>query len=223
MDAYLLADFVKARPGQRIIDLGTGTGLVPILLATLTPGLQLTGVEIQPRLLAVARRNAEANGLTHAINFLEKDIRNIGRDLGAGSFSQVVSNPPYYKLHAARVNPSKEKALARHEVAITLREIVRAASSLLERHGTLNLVFTPARLPELLKEMEAHKITPSRLRSVHSHAAERATLVLAAGMKGSRCGLTMEQPLVIHKERGEYTAEMEALYERTSAVHWPDA
>jgi len=214
---------VQTRAGERIIDLGTGTGIVPILLATFHPGLELVGVEIQPRLAAAARRNVAASGLADSINILEQDIRTITGTIPPGQFSQVLSNPPYYKLHTGRVNPSTEKALARHEISLTLQELVKAASGLLETHGTLSLVFIPERLPELLEEMEAHDIAPRRLRFVHSYANTPATLVLMAGVKGAQSGMTVEPPLIIYSQKGKYAAEVEALYGRASAVRCADA
>jgi tRNA1Val (adenine37-N6)-methyltransferase len=197
--------------------------MVPILLATFHPGLELVGVEIQPRLVAAARRNVAANGLADSITIREQDIRTITGASPPGQFSQVLSNPPYYKLHTGRVNPSTEKAVARHEICLTLQELAKAASGLLEKHGTLSLVFIPERLPELLEEMEAHHIAPNRLRFVHSYADTGATLALAAGEKGARGAMTVEPPLIIYRERGIYTAEVEALYKRGAAVRCSDA
>lgn len=197
--------------------------MVPILLATFHPSLKLVGVEIQPRLVMAARQNVAANGLADSIKILEQDIRTITGAIPPGQFSQALSNPPYYKLHTGRVNPSTEKALARHEISLTLQELVKAASGLLETHGTLSLVFIPERLAELLEEMEAHHIAPRRLRFVHSYANTRATRASVAGVKGAQRGMTVEPPLIIYREKGKYTAEVEALYERAAAVRCSDA
>jgi len=222
MDAYLLAGFVRAKPGQRMIDLGTGTGTVPILLASFHPGLSLVGVEIQPRLAAAARANVAANAMADKVEILEQDVRVITRFLPAGHFSQVVSNPPYYKLRTGRVNPSMERAMARHEIALTLQQLVETASVLLEDRGVLNLIFTPERLPELLGEMKTHRIAPNRLRMVHSYRASPATLALVAGTKDGRSHMAVEPALIIYEKNRRYTAEVEALYGRAAGLRWMD-
>ncbi|MCW7752736.1 methyltransferase [Desulfobotulus sp. H1] len=207
IDPLLLADHAQPRPGEHFVDLGTGCGVLALLLATQTPQIRVTAVELQSDLASLARNNVIANNLQHCIHIIEKDMRLLSqRDLG-GPADGVIINPPYFKYHSGRLNPLNEKAAARHEITIDLPGWVLTARKLLKKSGRLYCIFPADRMAELLSTMANNRITPKYLRCVHSLAKNQARLILVEGRMEARHGLTVAPPLVLYKNPGEYSDE----------------
>jgi tRNA1(Val) A37 N6-methylase TrmN6 len=214
VDAVLLAHFFTPRPNEAILDLGCGCGVIPLILAYRWPHLQQTGLELQPQLATLARRNVAANGLAERIDILEGDLRAVSNLFTPGQFQRVVCNPPFYRSSGARLNLDPERRLARHEVAADLVEVVAAAGWLLHKGGRVDLVYPAERLAPLLATLRGAGLEPKRLRVVHSYPGSPGKLVLVEGVKGGGEELEILPPLFIYREAGgEYTAEMARCYE----------
>lgn len=208
LDALLLADFASVRKGARVIDLGSGNGVVALALAALHPSVKATGLEIQPEMARRAERSAALNRLSERVSFIHGDVRAAAALFGAESFDAAVANPPYRTVSSGRINPDLEKRHARHEILAGLDDFLRAAARLLKRGGTMALVYPTTRTIDLLSGMRNRGIEPKRLRCVHSSTRGDAALVLVEGVKGGRCEVKIMPPLVVYARKGEYSAEM---------------
>ena len=208
----LLSSFVRLKKGGILMDLGTGNGILPILLSAKTSGAHFTGLEIQSYAVDLARRSVEYNGLQQRISIVEGDIKDTKAIFDAASFDCVVSNPPYMTGGHGLINPEAPKAVARHEILCTLTDIVGAASYLLKENGAFYLVHRPFRLPEIFSEMTKMRIEPKRLRFVYPTALKEPVLVLIEGRKGGKKRLKCEKPLIIYGSDWEYTGEVRELY-----------
>jgi tRNA1Val (adenine37-N6)-methyltransferase len=215
VDAVLLARFARVKKGGRIADLGTGTGVLPLLLAHLTDAPVIYGIELQEDLARRADRNVILNGLQDRIRILQGDIRQIAGMLPAGAADLVVTNPPYRAPGSGRIAPVGERAAARHELAGSVADFIAAAGWLLQPGGRLAVIYLAERLTLLLTSMSVTGIEPKRLRLVHSRAAADARLVLVEGCKGARAGLQVEKPLILHGDGAaadKYSAEVTRMY-----------
>ena len=212
MDAVLLAGFAKVKPGEKILDLGTGTGILPILLEARTKGASFTGLEIQPESADMAARSVRLNHLENKVHIVNGDIREADRLFGAGSYHVVTSNPPYMTdLHGIK-NPNEAKAIARHEILCTLEDVVSQAAKLLAPCGRFYLVHRPFRLAEILTCLCSHGLEPKRMRLVHSYEDREPNMVLIEALKGGRSGMTVEKPLIIFEKPGVYRSEIREVY-----------
>lgn len=208
MDAVLLAGFAKVKPGERAVDLGTGTGIIPILLEARTKGEAFAGLEIQPESADMARRSVKLNRLEDRIRIVTGDIKEAEQIFGAGSHQVVTCNPPYMtNLHGLK-NPGEAKAIARHEILCTLKDVVFQASRLLVPGGRFYLVHRPFRLAEIMNCLCSFKLEPKRMRLVYPYADRKPNMVLLEALKGGRSGMTVEKPLIIFREPGIYTDEI---------------
>ncbi len=211
LDSLLLARFVELQGRERIVDLGTGNGVVAFSLAVLNPDVEVAGVEIQDAMTERAKRGAALNGLEERVRMVRGDVRDVEDLFAARSFDAAVCNPPYRPPRSGRVNPDRERLLARHEVEGGVADFVRAGAWLLRHRGRMCLVYPSERAVELFAVMRQHGLEPRRTRFVHSFAGSPATLVLAEGLKGARASLTVLPPLVIYQREDEYTDEMAEL------------
>ena len=201
LDALFLADFAAGRRGARlgrVLDLGCGGGVIALALAARDPGAELVGVELQPELARLARKNAALNGCEGRLTIVEGDLR-ARLPLAAGSFDLVVSNPPFTAAGAGRT-PRPDRAAARQELTCTLADVIGAARRYLRPRGALALVFPAERLPDLVANLVGAGLRPRTLRAVHSVPDEPARRVLVWAMAGYRGGVTVEPPLVVHEE-----------------------
>ena len=212
MDAVLLSGFARVKPGEMTLDLGTGTGIIPILLAAKTRGRHFTGLEIQPESADMARRSVLLNGLEERISIVEGDIREAAERFDAASFDVITSNPPYMTGNHGLVNPNLPKAIARHEICCTLRELVAATEKLLRPGGRFYLVHRPFRLAEIMTELTAHHLEPKRMRLVYPFVDKEPNMVLIEAMRGGRPRITVEKPLIVYKEPGVYQDEIYDIY-----------
>ena len=211
LDALLLARFAVVRKGKRGIDLGTGNGVVALILASREPSLKITGLEIQAEMAERAARSAALNGLSDRVSIVQGDVRAPEGIFSAGSFDIAVCNPPYRRLASGRINPNDEKRVARHEIKANLGDFVRAAAYWLCRGGAMSVVYPATRMTDLLQTMREKALEPKRVRPVHSFAGSEAALVMAEGIKEARSGLKIMPPLVVYTDERKYTPEMSAI------------
>jgi tRNA1Val (adenine37-N6)-methyltransferase len=212
IDAVLLAHQITPRRGdRRVVDFGTGCGILPLLLAYRNAALDITGVEIQPSLAQRARENVLANELGHRIRIVESDLQAVNPQTLGFSADLVVSNPPFRPPVSGRINPDQERALARHEIALTLEGLLRAVRRVLKTGGYFWTIYPTQRLPELIRAMQDLNIEPKWLRMIHARENSGAKLVLIAGVKAGLAGLSAGPPLVIYGRTGQYSEAVKAM------------
>ncbi|RGO26212.1 tRNA1(Val) (adenine(37)-N6)-methyltransferase [Dorea sp. OM02-2LB] len=200
MDAVLLSDFAKVRIGEKVLDLGTGTGILPILFAGKTKGQHFTGLEIQPESAEMARRSVAYNHLEEKIEIVTGDIKEAGRLFQPAFFDVITVNPPYMADQCGIQNPQDAKAIARHEILCNLEDIFRESKKLLpEGKGRFYMVHRPVRLAEILLKMSQSHIEPKRIQLVHPYVDKEPVMVLIEGRSGARPGVRIEPPLILHE------------------------
>lgn len=212
MDAVLLSGFVRVKPGESVLDLGTGTGILPILLEAKTKAKRFVGLEIQEESADMARRSIAVNGLEEKITIEDGDIKEASRLFGAASFDVVTTNPPYMTGQHGLVNPDLPKAIARHEILCTLEDVVREASRVLKENGRFYMVHRPFRLAEIFQVMAQYRLEPKRMQLVHPYVEKEPNMVLIEGLKGGKPRITVEKPLIVYKEPGVYQDEIYSIY-----------
>ena len=204
VDPILLADFVEARKGDRVIDLGTGSGVIPVCLAKRFKNIEIVGLELQESFVKAAREKtspfsppSQGGDGGCPIEIIKGDIRDVKSLFDAESFDIVIGNPPYRKADDGRINPDKEKAIARHEIEITLSEFIKAAKYLVKNMGSVNIIYHPYRLTELLSTMTENKLTPKRIQFIHPTIGSKAEMVMVEGIKNGRHELMVMKPLIL--------------------------
>ena len=212
MDAVLLSGFAMVKKGERVLDLGTGTGIIPILLEAKTEGEHFSALEIQREVADMAKRSVSLNGLEEKIQIVEGDIREASQIFGTASFDVVTSNPPYMNDAHGLKNPDLPKAIARHEVLCTLDDVAREASRVLKTGGRFYMVHRPHRLAEIITVLRGYKLEPKRMKMVHPFADRDANMVLIEAVKGGGVFLKMEAPVIVFKEPGVYADEIRDVY-----------
>lgn len=212
MDAVLLAGFSHVKEGEVVLDLGTGTGIIPILLEARTEGKHFTGLEIQPEMAEMAGRSVAYNHLEEKISIVTGDIREASQLFGAASFDVVTSNPPYMNDAHGLKNPDLPKAIARHEVLCTLDDVVREAARLLRPGGRFYMVHRPHRLIEIVTALTSYKLEPKRMKLVHPYVEKEANMVLIEAVRGGKSMIKVEAPIIVYKEPGVYTDEIYEIY-----------
>ena len=212
MDAVLLSAFANAKKGDKVLDLGTGTGIIPILMEAKTDAEHLTALEIQPESADMARRSMVLNGLEDKITVVTGDIKEAKTLFPKASFHVVISNPPYMIGQHGLVNPHGEKAIARHEVLCTLEDVIENAAALLVPGGHFYMVHRPFRLAEIMSTMVKHKLEPKRMRLVYPYIDKEPNMVLIEAVRGGKSRLEVEKPLIVYKEPGVYTSEIYEVY-----------
>lgn len=212
MDAVLLSGFATAKDGARVLDLGTGTGIIPILLAAKTKAAHLTGLEVQADSADMAGRSVALNGLEEKINIVTGDIKGADKLFHAASFDVITCNPPYMIGQHGLQNPSDAKAIARHEILCTLEDVISQAARLLVPGGRFFLVHRPFRLAEIIVMLTKYKLEPKRMRLVYPFADKEPNMVLLEAVRGGRPRLTVEKPLIVYREPGVYMPEIYEVY-----------
>ena len=212
MDAVLLSGFAKVKPGERALDLGTGTGIIPILLEAKTKGEHFTGLEIQPESADMAARSVAYNHLQDRIDIVTGDIKDASARFGAGSFEVITTNPPYMIGQHGIQNDTSAKTIARHEVLCDLDDILRESAKILKQGGRFYMVHRPFRLAEIFSKMVAYHIEPKRMRLVYPFVDKEPNMVLIEGLRGGKSRLTVEKPLIVYKEPGVYMPEIYDIY-----------
>jgi len=215
VDAILLSHFVKVKRNQRVLDMGTGTGILPILIAAKTEASWITGLEIQADIAAMARRSVEGNGLAHRIEIVEGDIKNVTSLLGAATYDVVVTNPPYTRVGSGLKNPQDSKAVARHELYCTLEDVLKNGVKMLKPQGEFYMVHRPDRLTDIMEGMRRLKLEPKVLRMVSPREGDAPSLILIKGIKNGKPGLIIMPQLNIYDRDGHYTPETQLIYGQT--------
>ncbi len=212
IDAVILAGHVRPRPADRIVDLGTGCGIIPLIIGFRHPGVKLYGVEIQQDLADIARANVKANHLEKRVEILPADMRTLKPSIVSGPVDQVVSNPPYHRISTGRINPDSQRAIARHELKVTLEDVLKAAEAMLRTAGKFVCIYGSDRLVDLFARMRACHIEPKFVRLIHSKAGTDARLALVEGVKRGNSGLIVGPPLLIYRRDGDYTDEIQRMF-----------
>lgn len=212
MDAVLLSGFVHVKAGEHLLDLGTGTGIIPILLEAKTEGEHFTGLEIQAESADMARRSVELNHLESKIDIIIGDMKDASKRFGASSFDVITTNPPYMIGNHGLQNEQNAKTIARHEVLCTLEDILRESAKLLPPKGRFYMVHRPFRLSEIMCMMTKYGIEPKRMKLVYPYVDREPNMVLIEGLRGGRPRLTVEKPLIVYQENGKYTDEIYEIY-----------
>ena len=213
IDAVLLAHHVRPRPGDRVLDLGTGCGIVPLILAFRHPDITIYGIEIQRELSDLGVFNVSNNRMLDRITILCQDMRKLKSTMIAGPVDLVVCNPPYRKSESGRLNPDHQRAVARHEIKATLPDVITAARRMLRTAGKFFVIYAAERAVELFTQMHANGIEPKMLRSIHSSRETAAKLVVVEGVRGGRPGTSIAPPLILYDEEGNYTPEVLHMFE----------
>ncbi len=212
MDAVLLTGFVGELKGESLLDLGTGTGIIPILLSAKTECKKLIGLEIQKDSADMAQRSVGLNSLEDRIEIVEGDIKKADEMFAPSSFDYITCNPPYMIGKHGIVNPESPKAIARHEILCDFEDIARVSAKLLKPNGKLFLVHRPFRLSEIFVTLTRYGLEPKRLRLVYPFADHEPNMALIEAVRGGKKRMTVEKPLIIFKEKDIYTDEVEELY-----------
>ena len=212
IESVLLAHFVSLPTNCRLLDVGTGCGIIPLLLATRRKAKEIVAIEIQSSLYNLAVENLSKNELLEKIRLLHGDFINLKLNAISEPFDIVISNPPYQKLNTGRINPNQEKAIARHELAIDLKSLTTRTDDCLKNGGIFTLTYPPIRLKEVLEQLSAHKLFPRRLRFIHGSQETESCSFLIDAIKGQRVNFSIEPPLFIYNKDGFYSSEMKKIY-----------
>lgn len=212
MDAVLLSGFAKVKKDEKVLDMGTGTGIIPILLRERTEAGHLTGLEIQQECAEMASRSVSYNGLESEINIVQGDIKGAAEIFGAASFHVVTCNPPYMIGAHGLTNPHLPKAIARHEVLCTLEDVISQAAKVLTDRGRFYMVHRPFRLAEIMNTLVKYKLEPKRMQLVYPFIDREPNMVLIEALKGGNSRITVEPPLIVYESPGVYTKSILELY-----------
>lgn len=214
LDPLLLTDFAGVRAGERCVDLGTGCGVIGLILARLCGDCQVTGIEFQQVMADIAARNVQLNGLSERVAIVEEDVVSLKAHFPVDSFDLVVSNPPYRRPGTGKVSPRVGRDDARHESTATLSDFLAAAKYLVKPSGRICLIYHTSRLPELMAQAALQKLAPLRLRMVHGNSRMDARMFMVELVKGRTGELRVEPPLMVRNEDGGYSDEKLRIYRR---------
>lgn len=215
MDAVLLSDFAKdIKQNSEIIDLGTGTGILPILLSEKTKNTKITGIEIQEKMAEMATRSVKLNNLENKIKIVNEDIKNLDKIFKKDSFDAVVTNPPYKENNTGLKNDYEGKIIARHEIKCNLEDIILASKLLLKDKGSLYMVHRPERIVDICELLRKYKLEAKVIKFIYPKAGENSNLILIKAVKNANKFLKIEKPLIVYKDNGEYTDEILKIYNK---------
>lgn len=212
VDAVLLANFAKVKRNANVVDLCTGTGIVPFILAGKTQASNLIGIEIQEEFVDMANRSAQYNNLQDKIKFISGDLKNVELIKSISKVDVVTVNPPYKLHNSGLINLNDKNAIARHEICCTLEDVIIACRILLKDNGRMYMVHRPDRLADILCIMRKHRIEPKRIRMVHPSVNKAPNIVLIEGQRDGGAFLKWESPLYVHNEEGGYTQQIIDMY-----------
>jgi tRNA1Val (adenine37-N6)-methyltransferase len=210
IDALLLSHFAELRPKDRVVDLGTGCGVIPLILIFRRKAEAVIGVEVQPSLAELARQNVSLNRFSSKIEIWEKDFKDLAGERGI--FDCVLCNPPYRRMGSGRVNPQEEKALARHEINASLEDVLRAAHHLLKNKGRFCSIYPASRTADLFQGLRRFHLEPKRVQFVHSRSQEDARLVLVEALKEGKTQIKVLSPFILYDSQNRYTVQGRELF-----------
>ena len=213
IDAVLLAYHAKPQAQQKALDLGTGCGIISLIMASRRSDLKIYAVEVQRELADLADANVHQNHLQDRIHVLCMDMKLLTLKMTSGPFDLIVSNPPYHKPGSGRINPDAQRAVARHEIKTSLIDVLQTTRRLLRTAGRFVTIFAAERTTDILSQMRNEQIEPKRLRMIHSNRDTDAKLILVEGIKAGRPGLKIAPPLFVYDGKGDYTTEVQQMFE----------
>ncbi|WP_312699833.1 tRNA1(Val) (adenine(37)-N6)-methyltransferase [Sedimentibacter sp.] len=213
MDAVLLTNYCDIKNNSTVVDLGTGTGIIPILLSGKRNYSKAYAIEIQEEVAEMAKRSVMLNDLQDKIEVLNIDLKDVLNHLPSNSFDAVISNPPYKLNNSGIVNPSDKKAISRHEIMCSLEDVISTASSLLKQYGRFYMVHRPDRLADIMCLLRKYRLEPKQIRFVHPRAAEKPNMILIRASKNGNPELKFDPPLYIYGEDGKYTKDVYDIYQ----------
>lgn len=211
LDAVLLAALPRPKPGDRVMDIGTGCGILPILLAFRNPNIQILGIELQGTLAKLAEKNVLANQMQDRVTVFNHDVRHLQSEMIGGTVDWIISNPPYRPAQSGRINPNAERATARHEIHLKLRDLIHNAQKFLRTGGQFAVIYPSERMVDLFCEMRKAGIEPKWIQNIHSRRADEAKLMLVQGRMRGNPGLKVAQPLIIYDADGNYSKAVEQM------------
>jgi tRNA1Val (adenine37-N6)-methyltransferase len=212
MDPVILAAHIQPSPGEKIIDVGCGCGIMPLILASRYPGIKILGVEIQAELSRYAQQNIVTNHLEDTIRIVHDDIKNIQQYSTNGRADTIISNPPYKKKNSGRLNPDYQKAVARHEITLDIDRLFHCSNRLLKEKGKVYIIFPAERISDLILAMARHQFSPAFLRFVHIKKNETARRVILCSVKNSRRPCIIHPPLYIYTSENKFTDAYVSLF-----------
>lgn len=212
IDAVLLSWFSKVKAGEQVLDMGTGPGVIPLLLKARTRGEHFTGLEIQKPVADMARRSVEFNQVEEDITIVNGDIKEASAIFGRASFHVVTCNPPYMTEHHGLINPEEPKAIARHELKCSLEDVIASAAQVLKPRGRFYMVHRPFRLAEIMGLMQKYHLEPKRMQLVYPYVDKEPNILLIEGLLGGNPRITVEKPLIVYEKPGIYTQDIKDIY-----------
>ena len=215
VDAVLLSEFANIKKNFRVIDLCTGTGIVPFLILGKYEPKEIVGIEVQEEIAEMANRSTVLNNVEDKIKFINRDLKDIEFLKQLGRFDALTVNPPYKLNNSGIVNPSDKLAIARHEVLCTLEDVIATSRILLKDNGRMYMVHRPERLADILTLMRKYKIEPKRIRMVHPNTKKSPNIVLIEGQRDGGKFLKWDPPLYVYNDNGEYSDEINKIYGRS--------
>lgn len=219
LDSVLLAQFATLKEGDKIVDLGTGTGIIPFILSTRLQNIRIVGIEIQEELVEMANRSVTLNNLGKVIEIVQEDMKSVHKVLGGGKFNLVTANPPYWLPRDGKPSPAESRAISRHELACSLEDVAASASKLLNYQGRFAMIFPSNRLLSVFDLLRHYKLEPRRIRFIHSFYDRSARLMLLEARKNAPAELQVLAPLIIYEKLGHYGAEILAWYGKEVEPH----
>ena len=212
IDAVILAHQAAPKPGDKVVDLGTGCGIVPLILTYRQSDLQVYAIEVQAEMAAISERNVLDNHMDDRISILHEDLNALNINNISGPVDLVVSNPPFRKADSGRINPDRQRAVARHEIRTTLSDVIQTACRLLRPFGHFLTIYTAERMTDLFTRLRSANLEPKFMRVIHSTADSEAKLILVDALKGGGPGVKIGPTLIIYQADGSYTAEIERMF-----------
>lgn len=214
IDAVLLANFVKVNKRMQVMDICSGTGIIPFIIAGKSDVPKIKGIEIQEEMVEMATRSVKYNGLSDRIEFINEDLKNLESLKKLGKYEAVTVNPPYKLYNSGKINYDIKSAIARHEICCTLEDVIVACKTLMKQNGKMYMVHRPERIADILYLMKKYKIEPKRMRMVHPYPNKVANIVLIEGQNFGGSFLKWEPPLYVYDENGCYSNEIKKIYGR---------
>ena len=215
IDSVLLSDFAKnIKKNAKVIDIGTGTGIISILLSKKTELSKIYGVEIQEEVANMAQRSVQLNNLQDKIEIINSNIKNIFDILNQNDFDAIVTNPPYMKVNTGAINEEKKKLISRHEVECTLEDIIKISYKLLKSNGEFYMVHRAERIVDILFYLRQYKLEPKILRFIQPNLTKEPNLILIKAVKNAGYQLNIKKPLIVYDQKGNYTDEILEIYNK---------